>query len=1562
MNRTTTTTNNSVLSDDGSNGSSSSFSSYDGDDCSFDDDDDTTNEIDGSMNDSITRFSTVSVESSLTTMMDDWMGAGAGVSVAHHNDNNKRNKNDNNNDNGDDTTMNILASAKARTVREIWSNKEKQQNQQLVPTSTTSLANIISSDNTNNNESKKKSRLVPLIGALPSSKLLSFSSGSNSKHSSSSQYQEQRSTDSPSSSSPTPPTNAYDDDESCMTIGTSVYVRDIHYSWLPATIETPTDDKGRVRIMIRLPSNWDNVTVFPKSVNAAGDGHSSMKMDRLIYLSDYPNNELPLQNNIEGKADMADLSYLHEAAILYNLKSRHVSSLPYTRVGDILVAVNPFVWIKDLYSMDQRDFYAKNLIWQSSSPSSALSTINDEQQQSQKSSSKKVHILATAAVERKALGYEYEKLGIQPHVYETSSLSYYELATTGINQTILVTGESGAGKTETIKIVMNHLATVERSRPTMSSSGGNGSDDGSSQDTVTKVLQANPLFEAFGNAKTIRNDNSSRFGKFTQLLFDIDDNDNAEQQQHHAGVPRCHLVGSKCMTYLLEKSRVVSTSVGERTFHIFYQLLNSPYEYKCQIWKDGLVNATLSDFVYLSNTTTLTTTESTNDGLVSVEHWMETVQALSTFGIHDDAFINVMRSLCIILQLGNITFTSIMQDGAERSVINSNDELDRLSHLLGVSTSTIETALTKRFMITRGEEFTIFLTPNEARDGCDALAKEIYARIFDLLVTKCNEATMPPSTSTGKKKTDKEDEYYGTISLLDIFGFESFVVNRFEQLCINYANERLQQKYVIDTFQAIQHEYEAEGVNVFDFSQVDNTDVVELLEGKLGLITQLNEECMRRGGMGGDENFVYKFKVVNSDSIKMIQDHLHRPYEFGIRHYAAPIKYDARQFIERNLDKIPAELLHCACQSTNPLIRDEFLHLSSTLSSLKANKGPSMRSESLKHFVFTKFKHQLTSLMSLIETSRTRYIRCIKPNKEMTPKIMDHAHTISQLESAGLVTAIVISRESFPNRLSYDMVMERFRFLQYKLGPNCVLDSGDIKIDVDTLLSHLLAGVTANSHKEGKVKAYACGKTRVYFRAGALETIETTRQAYYAASAIVLQAWFRSLTSRNRFINKRMSVIRLQSIIRCYLARKSLSRLVHCALIVQCFIRKCLAEKERIYRRRERASTAIQTRWRGGKPRQQFKVIREAAISIQCLNRMIVGKKIVAMKKKERSQYVAMESRMSVVQQAFSCVGSVQGSVFSVDEGLLDEVETMFDFLRKEIVVLRKKNMKLKKDLAEAETDKREIFKHSQSLDHSFAVAKIRNEQMSKTNNALFEDNSKRRKEMIKLKNELKTQQQAHEAQLQEMRSEFETALRRRDSEVTSIAQHLQLSASAHKRELQQVRDEAERKQNEHFSQISRLREEVMNTQNSHQDYLSKLMDVLETTQESRRAVSAISDETHLLRRKEDEILMLKEKVAKLRHKSEASTNDVVDTSRSRSKNDDIKSMKKVIKKNREGRKSRVQYLGDLANQLEASLALGDLSQVNQLLMSMKETVQKGEKESSKIDRAMVNMLDNAFS
>ncbi len=564
-------------------------------------------------------------------------------------------------------------------------------------------------------------------------------------------------------STTTTTTNNNNNNNNMMVEGTQVYVRDAGYSWLPATIISPfQDDKQRVQVKIHLPSDWEDCTILPSSstttTTAAPPPPSSsssrrggrrangyygiLKRERLINLSEYRNNQLPLQNidknpfkTITPKADMADLTHLHEASILYNLKARHASSLPYTRVGDILVAVNPFRWIEGLYSKERQDFYATNIIWQAHNDHREGGCHAEEGQDcvvSRKAVKKTCNdatvqplLLATAASERKAIGYDYEKLGIQPHVYETSSLAYLGLSTDRIDQTILVTGESGAGKTESIKIVMNHLATVERSRPgwpesdrVVSSSSSSLSEFRDGSDTVTKVLQANPLFEAFGNAKTLRNDNSSRFGKFIELQFDVETSD--EAQRNGRGISSCHLAGSKCITYLLEKSRVVFAGEGERTFHIFYQLLGATDEDKRVIWNEGLVGASTEDFAYLNKTP-----PDDIDGLAAPQNWPKTVAALSTFGIHGNMFLNIARSLCIVLQLGNIVFDMQIQNSTERSVISSREELAKLSSLLGVPAAEIETALTTRFMVTRGEEFTIFLKPNEAKDGCDALAKEV---------------------------------------------------------------------------------------------------------------------------------------------------------------------------------------------------------------------------------------------------------------------------------------------------------------------------------------------------------------------------------------------------------------------------------------------------------------------------------------------------------------------------------------------------------------------------------------------------------------------------------------------------------------------------------------------------------------------------------------------------------------------------------------------------------------------------------------------------------------------
>jgi len=500
---------------------------------------------------------------------------------------------------------------------------------------------------------------------------------------------------------------------------------------------------------------------------------------------------------------------------MYNLKSRHVESKPYTRTGDIVIAVNPYKWLLELYSEERRHLYANALVFENSYRQ------NDGADPRSK---------------------------IEPHVYEASSLAYRGLAVDGENQSILVSGESGAGKTETVKILMNDLASVQREaqglasgqsvirRKKATTSGKN--DDAvvdevphSTSVIVQRVLDSNPLLEAFGNAKTLRNDNSSRFGKYINLQFHGEDPEVAARCGKQ--LPSCVLAGSKCEVYLLEKSRVVSHEEEERTFHIFYQLLAAKEEVKMDIW-DGLEDTDNESFVYVGFTETEIIEEQTD-----AERFQHTIDSLALIGIEGDSLKMLMRAICIVLQLGNIVFEPDLKD-EDKSEITSTEELEGLSELMGVAKGDLIAALTLRTVRARGEEYKVALTPEKARDSTDAFAKEIYAKTFLWLVREINDATCAEKNYDG----DKSDGF-GIIGLLDIFGFESFETNRFEQLCINYANEKLQQKFTQDIFRSVQAEYEYEGIELGEITYDDNTDVLDLVEGRMGLLSFLNEECVR---------------------------------------------------------------------------------------------------------------------------------------------------------------------------------------------------------------------------------------------------------------------------------------------------------------------------------------------------------------------------------------------------------------------------------------------------------------------------------------------------------------------------------------------------------------------------------------------------------------------------------------------------------------------------------------------------------------------------------------------
>lgn len=405
----------------------------------------------------------------------------------------------------------------------------------------------------------------------------------------------------------------------------------------------------------------------------------------------------------------------------------------------------------------------------------------------------------------------FDRLGCEPHIYEVSSLAYRGLTLDRKDQTILVSGESGSGKTESVKIVLKHLAAIrqnERNTPR----------NEESDNLVPHLLASSPIFEAFGNAKTTRNDNSSRFGKVTKLYYDLTETG-------------ASLVGVAFDTFLLESNRVVSQTKGDRNFLIFYQLLAAPSEIKRDLLGPDWGHTEPSDFKYLSDNV-----GSSQDKTHDFAKWNETLKALISFGWDGSELERLMRALGIVLLIGNVTFKEVNDDQA---CVSKPEDLIVLSFALGIPIEEMELALTKRTIQTAQDLLLVSLSPDQAKGACDALAKAIYEGVFESIVRQINVLTSSPPSITGKQKT---------ISLVDIFGFESFELNRFEQFCVNYANERLQQKYILDTLRRHTVEYTAEGIALPDWSAIDNTETVKLFDGKSGFLKTLNEQCIRPHG------------------------------------------------------------------------------------------------------------------------------------------------------------------------------------------------------------------------------------------------------------------------------------------------------------------------------------------------------------------------------------------------------------------------------------------------------------------------------------------------------------------------------------------------------------------------------------------------------------------------------------------------------------------------------------------------------------------------------------------
>lgn len=389
-------------------------------------------------------------------------------------------------------------------------------------------------------------------------------------------------------------------------------------------------------------------------------------------------------------------------------------------------------------------------------------------------------------------------------------MAYSGLLNHGVDQTVLVSGESGAGKTETIKLVLRHLATLKQGKAS------------THDDLIQHLLESSPIFEAFGNAQTVRNHNSSRFGNVTKLHY---------TQMNESSML---LVGSSFDTYMLETSRVVTHSSFERNFHVFYQLLSAPRSVKRELLGPDWVEATANDFRYL---VTAVSTSSLSHHSSDLTQWKQTCQALKLFALEGDSLQRLTKALGVILLLGNLQFDEHEVEG--EAAVSKRADLNILALSMGVPVEELEAVLIKRMIRTTEDQIWVPNTVEKAKESCDALAKTIYAGIFSTIVRQINVLTSAPPAVTGK---------HHCISLVDLFGFERFEVNRFEQLCINYANERLQYKYVLDNLRRFKREYELEGIELPDWKDIDNSKTIEFFEGRTGLLRTLEEQCVRPNG------------------------------------------------------------------------------------------------------------------------------------------------------------------------------------------------------------------------------------------------------------------------------------------------------------------------------------------------------------------------------------------------------------------------------------------------------------------------------------------------------------------------------------------------------------------------------------------------------------------------------------------------------------------------------------------------------------------------------------------
>ncbi|KAM9337638.1 myosin-7-like [Symphorus nematophorus] len=1035
--------------------------------------------------------------------------------------------------------------------------------------------------------------------------------------------------------------------------------------------------------------------------------------------------------------DMAMFTFLHEPAVLFNLKERYAAWMIYTYSGLFCVTVNPYKWLPVYDQAVVKAYRGKK---RSEAP---------------------------------------------PHIYSISDNAYQYMLADRENQSILITGESGAGKTVNTKRVIQYFASIAAV---------SGKKDASQEKKGTledQIIQANPALEAFGNAKTIRNDNSSRFGKFIRIHFGVSGK----------------LSSADIETYLLEKSRVTYQLKAERDYHIFYQILSQK---KPELLEMLLITNNPYDYSYISQG------EITVASIDDADELMATDEAFDVLGFTQEEKNGIYKLTGAIMHFGNMKFKQKQRE--EQAEADGTEDVDKVAYLMGLNSADMLKGLCHPRVKVGNEWVTKGQSVQQVYYSIGALSKSVYEKMFLWMVVRINQSL----------DTKQPRQYF--IGVLDIAGFEIFDFNTFEQLCINYTNEKLQQFFNHHMFVLEQEEYKKEGIvwEFIDFG-MDLAACIELIEKPMGIMSILEEECMFP--KASDSSFKAKLydnhlgKSPNFQKPRIVKGKPEAHFSLG--HYAGIVDYNITNWLEKNKDPLNETVVGLFQKSTLKVLANLFIGYAGADSGGKGGKGGKKKGSSFQT-VSALHRENLNKLMTNLKSTHPHFVRCIIPNETKTPGAMENPLVMHQLRCNGVLEGIRICRKGFPNRIQYGDFKQRYRIL----NPNAIPEGQFID---NKKAAEKLLGSLDIDHEQ-----YRLGHTKVFFKAGLLGVLEEMRDDRLALIITGIQARVRGLLARIEFqkiVERRDSLLVIQWNVRAFMGVKNWPWM-------------------KMYFKIKPLLKTAETEKEMANMKEEFTKLKEAYAKSEARKKELEEKMVTLLQEKNDLQIQVQSEQDNLTDAEERCEGLIKSKIQleaknkELTERLEDEEEMNAELTAKKRK-LEDECSELKKDIDDLELTLAKVEKEKHATEN-----KVKN---------LTEEMAALDEIIAKLTKEKKALQEAHQQTLDDLQSEEDkvNTLTKAKAKLEQQVDDLEGSLEQEKK----VRMDLERAKRKLEGDLKLSQESLMDLENDKQQLEEKLK---KKDFEISQLLSKIEDEQALAGQLQKKLKELQARIEELEEELEA--------------------------------------------------------------------------------------------